>query len=181
MANNCAVDARISGKAKNIRELIDMLQWHGKYIDNRLGRVYECWYDDDDFDNADDEDITSVNVYLDVAWSIMSAMRSYGGRTPSLESETERLNLVFEAYSSEPGMQFQEYVLIDRGQVVGEDCIHYEEYWIDDYDTIEEFNEDNETNFTEDMINDNGNICIGGFGDQYGQFEYFKKEHFEEV
>ena len=181
MSNNCSVDAKVTGKAKNIREFIEMLSWKGQYEDEGLGRVFECWYDDDNLDEAKDNDIIDVNVYLDVAWSIKSAMRGGYGRKFTLESETQRLNLVFEAYSSEPGCQFQEHVLIDRGEVVIDECVDYEEYWVDDYDTIEEYNAEHGTNFTEDMINDNGDVCIGGYGDEYGQFEYFSKEHFEEV
>lgn len=179
MANNCAVDMKISGKVKNIKELIEMLSWKGQYKDDGLGRVFDCCYDDYDFEVANDEDIIGVTVFLDVAWSIQSAMRNKKCR--NLETETERLNLVVEAYSSEPGNQFQEYVLIDRGEVVIDECVDYEEHWVQEYDTIEEYNAENGTNFTEDMINENGDICIGGFGDQYGQFEYFGKEHFEVV
>lgn len=181
MANNCSVDAKITGKAKNVRELIDMMSRKGQYEHDGLGRVFECWYDDDNFDSANDDDILDVNVYMDVAWSIASAMREVAGRKRSLESETKRLNLVFEAYSSEPGIGFQEHVLIDRGDVLIDECVDYEEHWLEDYDTIEEYNAENGTSFTADMINDNGDVCIGGFGDEYGQFEYFKKEHFEEV
>lgn len=181
MANNCSVDAKITGKAKDVKELIEMMSGRGQYEHDGLGRVFECWYNDDDFDAANDDDIVDVNVYLDVAWSIVSAMREYAGRERSLESETKRLNLVFEAYSSELGVGFQEHVLIDRGDVLIDECVDYEEHWVDDYDKIEEYNEEYGTNFTEDMINDNGDVCIGGFGDKYGQFEYFKKEHFEEV
>ena len=181
MANNCSVDAKITGKAKNVRELIDMMSRKGQYEHDGLGRVFECWYDDDDFDAAHDDDIVDVHVYLDVAWSIVSSMREYAGRERSLESETKRLNLVFEAYSSEPGCQFQEHVLIDRGDVLIDECVDYEEHWVEDYDTIEAYNEEFGTNFTEDMINCNGDVCIGGFGDEYGNFEYFCKEHFEEA
>lgn len=179
MANNCMVDMKISGKTKNVKELIKMLSWEGQYKNDGLGRVFECNYDEYDFEVAGDEDIIGVTVFLDVAWSIKSAMRKNASR--NLETETKKLNLVVEAYSSELGCQFQEHVLIDRGKVVIDDCVDYEEYWVQEYDTVDEFNAEYGTNFTEDMINDNGDVCIGGFGNQYGQFEYFGKEHFEEV
>ncbi len=180
MANNCLFDARISGKKKNVEEFIKMLQHKDEYKADGLGSVFSCEIADDMvLELANDEDIISVDVFGDCAWSINSAMRNKHCR--NLESETKRLNVVFEAYSSEPGCQFQEYVLVDRGQVLRDDCVDYEEYWVQEYDTIEEFNEEYDKNFTEDMVNDNGDVCIGGFGDQYGQFEYFKKEHFEEV
>ena len=178
MANNCMVDMKISGKAKNIKELVDMLSRKGQYKNDGLGRVFECCYDDYDFEVANDEDIIGVNVFLDVAWSIQSAMRNNSSR--NLETETKRLNLVVEAYSTEPGFGFQEHVLIDRGEVIIDECIDYEEYYVGDYESIEAYNEDNDTDFTEDMVNENEDVCIGGYGNEYGQFEYFEKEHFEE-
>ena len=177
MANNCAVDARVTGKAKNIKELIQMLQRKGEYKDDGLGRVFDCSYDKYEFEVANDEDIIRVDLFLDVAWSILPALRRNTSRVHSIESETERLNLVFEAYSSESGCQFQEHVLIDRGTILTDDCVEYKEYWVQEFDTIEEFNEEYGFDFTEDMVNDNGDVCIGGF-ENYGEFEYFSDEHF---
>lgn len=177
MANNCSVDMRVTGKAKNIKELIQMLQWKGEYEDDGLGRVFDCSYDEYEFEAANDEDIIRVDLFLDVAWSILSSMRRDGCRPRSLESESERLNLVVEAYSSEPGCQFQEHVLIDRGSILIDDCVEYKEYWVQEFDTIEEFNAEYNKDFTEDMVNDNGDVCIGGF-ENYGSFEYFSDEHF---
>lgn len=179
MANNCLFDARLSGKKKNVEEFIKILQHKDEYKADGLGRVFSCEVDSEALEFSKDNDIISVDVFGDCAWSIKSSMRSKEWR--NLESETKRLNVVFEAYSSEPGCGFQEHILVDRGEVVIDDCVDYEEYWVDECDTIEEYNAKHNTNFTEDMINDNGDVCFGGFGDQYGQFEYFKKEHFEEV
>lgn len=180
MANNCLFDARLSGKKKNVEEFIKILQHKDEYKADGLGRVFSCEFDDEVLETSKDNDIISVDVFGDCAWSIKSSMRNKEWR--NLEGETKRLNVVFEAYSSEPGWRFQEHILVDRGEVVIDDRVDYEEYWVDEYDTIEEFNAKYGKDFTEDMIDyDTGNICIGGFGDQYGQFEYFGKEHFEEV
>lgn len=164
MANNCLFDYKIVGKEENVNELIEMMQWEGRFENEGLGRIYEIWSDEAQ-DNGDGT--VSVLGYGDCAWSVLTAMRNYGGRTPSLESETERLGLKIEIYSSEPGCAFQEHVIIDNGQVVEEQCVDYEEHWIWEFDTIEEYNQEYGTNFTEDMV-DEGNIYVGGFGDEYG-------------
>lgn len=179
MANNCFYDMRITGRKKNIEELIRMMQWEGEYINDGLGRIFSCEITDEvPLELAEANDVISIDVCGDCAWSVNSAMRVSNRRPYSLESEAKRLNLVVEVYSSEPGIGFQEHVLIDRGDVLIEDCVDYEEHWVQEYDTIEDYNAEYDTNFTEDMVNDNGDICIGGFGDAYGVFEHFTAEHF---
>ena len=174
MANNCLFDAKITGKKTNVQELLDLMCKH------EIGRIFSCEYDDYDLEVANDDDIISVMAYGDCAWSVLCAMLSEYVN-PSLETETKRLNLVIEIYSTESGMGFQEHYLIDRGNKLIDECKDdYEEYWPQDYDSTEEFNEDNDTNFTEDMIDENGDIIIGGFGDRYGIYQSFDAKHFEQ-
>lgn len=178
MSNNCFYDMRITGRKQNVEELIRMMQFKGEYEHDGLGRIFNCdIIDDYDLEKAEANDVVRVDVCGDCAWSILSSMRRDGRRPRSLESESERLNLVVEAYSSESGCQFQEHVLIDRGTILEDECVDYEEWWVQEFDTIEEFNAEYGTDFTEDMVNDNGDVCIGGFKD-YGSFEYFSDEHF---
>lgn len=181
MANNCLFDMKITGKAKSIKELIRMLQWKDEFKNNGLGHIYEFDCDTEDIDNKNEDEIVSVEGYGDCAWSVLSAMmREYRGDSPSLESEAERLELVIEVYSSEPGFAFQEHMLFAKEETIINECVDYEEHWVWEFDTIEEYNAEYETNFTEDMVNGDGYICIGGFGDDYGMFEdhmkYFNKE-----
>lgn len=175
MANNCLFDMRISGKRENALELIKMMQWKGEYEHNGLGRIFSCEtpYKFEEYKDG----YGHIDVFGDCAWSVLCAMMA-GYREISLESETKRLNLVVEVYSSEPGCCFQEHFVIDRGCVLTSECVDYEEHWVSGYDSLEAYNKDNETNFTEDMINESGDICIGGFGDRYMNWEYFGKEHF---
>ena len=181
MANNCDFSMRITGGEAEIKELISMLRWEGKFKDSGLGRIYS-FYVDEDILPTSLADIYQVDGYGDCAWSVLTAMQYYNGRTPCLESETDRLGLVVELFSSEPGCQFQEHILIAKGVVCIEDCVDYEEHWVDNYDSLEAYNKDNETDFTEDMVDD-GCVRIGGFGDSYGCFlevedleEYFSPE-----
>ena len=173
MANNCFFDMKITGKKENVEELIQMLKWKGEFVNSGLGRVYSC----DEVERYDyGNNIISTLVCGDCAWSVLTAMCAWGRfDTPSLESETKRLNLIVEVYSTETGCAFQEHFLIKKGIVEINDCVDYEEHWIADYENIEEYNEEWETNFTADMVDENGNICIGGF-ENYGDFEDFSNE-----
>lgn len=170
MANNCFYDMKITGRKENIKELIQMLKWEGKYENNGIGRVFSC------YDSSIEEicgDIGYTLVFGDCAWSVNSAMMNNAGREHGLESETGRLDLIVEVYSSEPGIGFQEHILINKGIVEINDCMDYEEHYVEDYETIEEYNAEYGTNFTEDMVDENGDVCVGGFGDDYGDFQDF--------
>lgn len=178
MANNCSFDMRITGGQAEIKELVSMLHWSSLGVHPGLGRIF----------SIDAEPLEKTNVpgvyflYLsgDCADSVKSSMRDDGVRYPSLESETKRLGLVVEVFSSEPGREFQEHVFISKGDVLVDDCVHYEEYFVDEYESLDGYNEAHGTNFTKDMVNCNGEVCIGGFGDDYANFEdatqYFAAE-----
>lgn len=178
MANNCVFDMRITGKEDAIKEFIALLSWTGKFEDCGLGRTYS--FDAEELEETALPGVFAVTGYGDCAWSILTAMcREYRGDAPSLESETERLGLVVEIYSSEPGCAFQEHYIFVKGNCILDDCVDYEEHWIEGYDSLDEYNKEFDTDFTEDMIDDDGNVCIGGFGDEYANFadmsNYFKE------
>lgn len=168
MANYCEYMMKITGRKENVDELIEMMKWQGKYANDGLGRIYDCWVGD-----VEELDETFASVYAsgNCAWSVLTSMRNHNGRHPSLESETERLGLLVEVYSSEPGMCFQEHCMIDKGEVVIDECVDYEEHYIGDFDTLEEYNKEYGTDFTEDMIQDEEYIYVGGYGDEYGNFK----------
>lgn len=179
MANYCSIDGKITGRRDNVQELLDMLCWEKQFKDEGLGAMYDCDYDAHDLMLAGKDDIVEVYIFGGCKWSVLCALREEY-KTPSLESETERLNCVIELYSSEPGCQFQEHVLIDRGEVLIDDCVDYELYMVSAYTSLEEFNAHNKTDFAEDMIGENGDIEFGGYGEQYGIFQDFDAVHFEQ-
>lgn len=181
MANNCDFSMRITGGEAEIKELISMLRWEGDFKENGLGRVYSFDVDSDVLP-TDLADVYQVDGFGDCAWSVLTAMcTEYREGAPSLESETKRLGLVVEVYSSEPGCQFQEHYLFVKGDVICSECVDYQEHWVEGHDSLDAYNEENGTSFTEDMVNENGDVCIGGFGDDYGVFEdvseYFTPVH----
>lgn len=180
MANYCSIDGKITGRRDNVQELLDMLCWEKQFEENGLGAMYDCNYDAHDLILAGSNDIVEVYIFGGCKWSLLCALRrEYRNPSPSLESETKRLNCIIELYSSEPGCQFQEHMLIDRGEVLIDDCVDWGCYITTNYDSLEELNDVCKTDFTEDMIDDNGNIIIGGFGDQYDVFQTFDMTHFE--
>lgn len=171
MANYCAFMMKITGEKKSIKEIIEMMKWKGRFSENGLGRIYDIHLSTsiDELDNSV-SGIISCELYGGCAWSVLSAMRDDNGRREvSLESESKRLDLVIEVFSEETGMEFQEHVLIDKGEVLIDECVDYQEHFVGDHTTIQQYNDEYGTDFTEDMVNDE-HVYVGGF-DNYGVFK----------
>lgn len=155
MANCCEFEMAITGERENIFKLKDDIC--SKF------RVYSCYaYDTDSIDSK--RDISRLYIGGECAWSVRSAMVDYG-----LIELTEEYNVDVEIYSTEPGIGFQEHMLISKGDTIIMDCVDYEEHWIDDIGSVEAYNAEYGTDFTEDMVDD-GYVYVGGFGDTYGMF-----------
>lgn len=181
MANNCYFTMKLLGSKEALEELARRLDWQEPYRNDGIGRVFS-------FEAEAPQPSSAKNLYTmegagDCAWSIYSAMQAKGlshrqteARDDSeplraLEGESARLHVAIEAYSSEPGVGFQEHVFIVDGEVLAEGCADYEEYYVADTDgDLESFNRENGTNFTEQDINHNGEITIGGYGEAFGDF-----------
>ena len=176
MANNCYFDMKIAGKESGIRELLDMLNWNGPEDRPGFGRVYSLEvYNTETIAKKEGEDLLSVWCNGDCAWSVYTAMLDDGTRNPNLETETERLGLALEVYSSEPGIGFQEHYIIDKGKIIEEEERDYQEHWIEmmKKEDIIEVCKENEIPYEDidEYINDNGDLCIGGFGEEFGVFQ----------
>lgn len=183
MANNCYFEMKIAGKEENVNELVEMLKWEGRFKDAGLGRVYS--FDTNDLEaDVPGSQLVAVTGAGDCAWSVLCALQNYHDRHPSLESETKRLGLVVEVFSSEPGCCFQEHILINQGEVVFSDCVDYEEHWIEGMSEEDIADLCDEKEITKEKLmsslNDNGDYCVGGFGDEFGDYEdlflHFKPE-----
>lgn len=167
MANYCSYTMKVTGEKENVETLIKMMKWEGPFKDNGLGRIYDIY-------ECDREEIAGglVSVILDggCAWSILSAMRELKpSNSQTIEKASKQLGLVIEAFSEESGCCFQEHVLIVKGEVIIDDCVDFEDHWIGEFETLEEYNYEYDTDFTEDMIDDE-HIYIGGFGENYCNF-----------
>lgn len=172
MANNCYFEMKIAGKEQSVEEFVQMLKWEGPFKNSGLGRVYSFDVNPTLTEKSEKGDWVAVYGQGDCAWSILTAMREWE-RRPLLK-ETERLGLVVEAYSSEAGLAFQEHILADKGKMIVDDCIDYEEYWVEGMSEQEILELSSEQGLTrEELIskmNCNGDYCVGGFED-FGNFK----------
>ena len=105
--------------------------------------VYSCmlegvstYYDD----NLLNRDINSVaNKYKMPIGTI-----NYINAGTSLLRECKRLNLIIEVFSDEPGMGFQEHYYVNNfGKLVTDEEKQTTCYWLDDYDSWEDFIKEN--------------------------------------
>ena len=152
MANICSFSMKVRGKKENIEQFYKALTQDGRVY---MGRGADANIDYEDGDNC---------AFIDgcCKWSIRSAlidnavsMRTepdiwyFGDGVSSKDFEfitlfeaCKRWNIVMEVYSEESGCCFQEHFICDKGEVICNDCIEWNEYCIDDYDTKEEADKD---------------------------------------
>lgn len=82
----------------------------------------------------------------------------------TLYEACERWNLVVEVYSEECGCQFQEHIICDKGEIVCDDCVDWEEYWLDDYETKQDAEDELGIMLTdEEWENRDDRVTRGGF------------------
>lgn len=181
MPNYCNYSMCVVGKRKNVEEFIKVIQAdydYGNMVfshDRHMFRVFEAECDEIE-KRADGRFQTIINGYC--AWSVNSCMfegEYYGSfkkdypddfRGTTLCRESANLNLDIEVYSEESGMCFQEHYIIIDGAIECEDCVDWEEVWIDGYKTKEEAEEDLDTTITDEEWAtglDEGYFTRGGF------------------
>lgn len=160
MANECSFSALITGRTANVREFLKTM---------RRNWAYEVICEDEpELEDFAPDGIISEYAEGFCKWSVLYAMRDKY-RSPSIESESRKLGLFVEIYSTEIGCAFQEHVFIKKGEIVVDDRVDYDEIYVGEYDSIEEYNAANGTDFTQDMVEDDL-VIIGGFGEKYGRF-----------
>ena len=168
MANLCCFTMKIVGKKENVEEFTKMMKREGEFKENGLGRVY-------DFDITEPDQLSDGTLLVlgsgSCAWSVWCAMmQEYRSPRPSLESESKRLDLVMEVFSEEPGCAFQEHYFINKGVLETDETEEYHEFWKDGYDE-EDWNDVlKENELTEDDMNEDGFIAVGGF-ENYCEFD----------
>lgn len=168
----------VKGTKENVEEFIKVIQADYDYdtmefsFDRHLQRVFSA--------DADELELLGNNKYLatingECAWSVATCMLEDGYysqmkarfgdkfRGSTLENESERLNLDIEVYSEECGMCFQEHYVIRNGYVDVEACVEWNEYFLDDYETKEEAEEDIGTKITDEEWDIREIITRGGF------------------
>ena len=172
MANICSFLMKVRGNKEDILQFHKALTQDGKIW---MGRGAEA---DIEFES---DDLASMSGWC--KWSVVSALidNAISMRTEperwhhepgdeeleyiTLYEACKRWNLVMEVYSEEGGCQFQEHFVCDKGEVLCEECVDWEEYDIYDYESKEEAEEELGIEFTdEEWANEeDGRITRGGF------------------
>lgn len=158
MANNAFYLMKVVGDRNNVEAFIRAMKWQGEYTERGVGRVFNT-------DVYEQEDNYAM-IEGDCAWSVISAMRNEANHN-NIEKLSARLNLNIEVYCEECGFEFQEHFLVMNGDVIIDECVDWEEYAVEDFETKEEAEEELEVTFTdEEWANRRSNdyrITRGGF------------------
>ena len=184
MPNYCHYSMCVVGEKENVEEFIKVIQADYDYnsmvfsYDRHLFRVFEAYYDEiDEFE----DNVCQVVIGGECAWSVACCMFDIGHhgyyhdlkeRFPNefkgttIPAESERLNLSIEIFSEECGMCFQEHYKVINGEIVEEECEDYYEYYLRDYKTKEEAEEELGIEITDEEWNGPDDfISRGGFDD----------------
>lgn len=157
MANECSYEMKIVGDKEDRQKLVSYLKadYDYKTVDDKLVlkscsadkhfyRVFEAGVTD----NNDDENYTIVNGAC--AWSVFTCMfKDVGTYYHSLSEQrkdraahmvevTKELNLTVEIFSEEPGCEFMEHFIVDKGEMKLDLCVDYKETYneeLDEYTT----------------------------------------------
>lgn len=151
MANSCYVTGKVAARdVESLQKFLDMLK-NERFLSQEF----------------DATEITQVhkNKYTAefigcVKWSIGSAINSDKYGEP-LNKTTK--GLLVEMWSQEPGCEFEEHVVYANGVCICDETTEYAEYYRDSFDSLEELNEECETNLKEEDFDEDGIASIGGF------------------
>ena len=195
MPNYCSYSMKVKGTPENVQEFVNIIQVNYLYqedgtcvdfktkepIERHLWRVFEA----DIFDDEIIDDIRSVTITGCCAWSVYSCMcagrSTYQNDNPNkngttLENESARLNLSIEVFSEEPGCCFMEhYVYVNGKEIIG-DCVDWNEYYVGDFETVEELNAEYNTNFTQEEFESDEYLHIGGMEWIFDEWERWEDD-----
>lgn len=170
MANICSFEMRLRGKRTDIESFYNALTQQGDIWMGR-GACGDLEFEDNDY--------ACIVGYC--KWSIVSALIDcaismkkdpngwyFGDHKPSefitLWEACRKWNLDMEVYSEEGGMGFQEHFICSKGNILCEDCVEWADYYLDDYETKEEAEEELGVEFTdEEWDNRYDQVTRGGF------------------
>ena len=148
MANICSFLMKVRGKHEDIEKFYNAMMQKGNIYMGR-GADAEIVYDDEN---------GTAQIDGWCKWSVVSAMVT---NAESMRSEPDhwywgdgvsandlefitlfeackRWNIDMEVYSEESGCCFQEHYVVIDGDVVCDECVEWNEYFVEDYETKEE-------------------------------------------
>lgn len=185
MPNMCGFDLMVAGKESAVKEFVHMLSRTGPYGPDSqigLGRVFSFGVHEGFTErNATNSSFISIQGCGDCGDSFKISV--VDASPFNLESECERLGIVVEAFSSEPGAGFQEHFLCNKGVLEIAECVDYHESVPSNMNPEDIESLAQERGLTVDelwsKVNVNGEYKEGGF-DNYAEFqdlfEYFDFE-----
>ena len=174
MANLCSFSIKVKGEHEKIEHFYNALQQKGNVW---LGRGASA--------DLEFEDKNIAKIYGFCKWSIYSAlvdnarsMRehperwSFGDRGDSrdltfitLDEASKMWNLEIEIYSEESGCCFQEHYLLNNGTFEIDECVRWEEYFLDEFSTKEEAENSLQMSITDAQWAEQY-VSVGGFENQ---------------
>lgn len=180
MSNYCEYCLKAKGEEKNVKELVQILQY--KHPDLEPYRIFDAYEDECGTDN-ENKYFVCLSGY--VAWSIISSILAPEEKTKNIPSdrklvniinETNRLHLVIEIFSSESLIGFQEHYIIDNGDVLVNECKDYDEIIYDsseyegetDDEKFKNFCKENEIDIDDPDVEQQDNIFMRGGIKNYG-------------
>lgn len=173
MANICSFSMFVRGEVDNIISFYNAMQQNGSIY---MGRGADAEI------NIDEED-KSAHIDGWCKWSIQSALidnaesmrtnpdKWYWGDDvdPSklefitLWEACKKWNIDMEVYSEESGCEFQEHYMYVNGDIVCEDCVEWNEYFLDEYTTKEDAEADLGIVITDEEWEQHDIVSRGGF------------------
>lgn len=174
MANYCDFSMKVVGLPEKVQEFVDILKG------DSTRHMYRIFKANILCEEALDQNKKAVLIKGFCAWNINGCMTNNGicyfnqakqagdKNGTTLQKESQNLCLEIEVFSSEPGMGVQEHLLYKNGKELENQCIDYQEFFLNEED-VEKFNEENRTNFKPEDFDDEGIAHIGGF-ENYGEF-----------
>lgn len=203
MANDCSFWFRaVSRDPEKLHDFVEC--WKTEYYAEgpHLYRISDCYETVDIQRSEDNNDLFYVECAGTCAWSLEACITMYGSsyfggmldgsiKKPEeimpydkngrcIEILCHDYETGIEIFSEEPGCGFAEHYVVDpKGNLVIDETCDMHEYWWDrDNQTIEEFNEENGTSYTEDDFNGDDYLTVGGYANEdYYDCDYLIKDH----
>ena len=168
MPNYCYYQMKVVGKKENVEEFIKVMQADYDYSEMKFsfdrhmgGRVFEAYVDE--FKEIEKGNYAAL-ISGDCAWSVVCCMfdgaltyhndlktrHPENCKSTTIPIESENLDLDIEIFSEESGMCFQEHYLVRKGVIEIDDCVDYNEYYVEEYATKEEAEEELEIEITDE-------------------------------
>lgn len=174
MPNNCYFEMQITGRKESVEEFIRMISHEDEFKGYGLGRVFSFDLIDGEFrPDPNVPEFVSIRGQGDCANSLNTSI--FDTKPFNLYTETKRLGIAVEAYSSEPGCFFQEHILMCCGLPIENKTVKYEEYWVEGASEAERASHAKDLGISVEELmagmNCNGDYTVGGFGDDFGNFE----------